>query len=270
MSKTVNGLIPAAIYTRFSTDNQRHESIEDQTRECQKYANANGFIVSQEHIFADEAESGSNPHRKDLGRLLHLAEAGTFRAVIIFNLARLARHTKDSLDFLEELEYFKVEVISVGEGLRTSDPNSKLAIQILSMMNQAQVDAIRRDTRKAQVGNIGRGYITGTLPYGYRVVKVDPEEEDNRGRQRAKGSKGEIIEEQALVVRRIFTEFSNNIPMTQIVKGLNVDRVPAIRGKGWNTSTVSKILEHEMYIGNYIWGKTCNVRNPKSKKRGKA
>ena len=38
----------AVIYARYSSDNQREESIEGQLRECKEYADQNGITVVEE------------------------------------------------------------------------------------------------------------------------------------------------------------------------------------------------------------------------------
>ena len=53
----------AAIYARYSSDNQREQSIEDQVRVCKDYARKNNIEVSDEHIYFDEARSGSIRNR---------------------------------------------------------------------------------------------------------------------------------------------------------------------------------------------------------------
>lgn len=40
----------AVIYARYSSDNQREESIEDQLRECKEYADQNGTTVVRTYI----------------------------------------------------------------------------------------------------------------------------------------------------------------------------------------------------------------------------
>lgn len=40
----------AVIYARYSSDNQREESIEGQLRECKEYAVRNGIHVLQSYI----------------------------------------------------------------------------------------------------------------------------------------------------------------------------------------------------------------------------
>lgn len=46
----------AAIYARYSSDNQRPESIDDQVRACRLLAEHRGFVVAASHVFTDEAK----------------------------------------------------------------------------------------------------------------------------------------------------------------------------------------------------------------------
>lgn len=49
----------AAIYARYSSDNQRPESIDDQIRACRELAAGLGYSVDPTHVYADEAKSGA-------------------------------------------------------------------------------------------------------------------------------------------------------------------------------------------------------------------
>ena len=51
-----NAAKTAAIYARFSSSNQREESIDAQLRICQRYAADNGYTVVRE--YSDSAISG--------------------------------------------------------------------------------------------------------------------------------------------------------------------------------------------------------------------
>ena len=46
----------AAIYARYSSENQRPESIEDQVAACRRLAKERGFEISDEDVFADQAQ----------------------------------------------------------------------------------------------------------------------------------------------------------------------------------------------------------------------
>ena len=53
----------AVIYARYSSDNQREESIEGQIRECTAYAEKNGITVVKHYI--DRALSAKTDNRQD-------------------------------------------------------------------------------------------------------------------------------------------------------------------------------------------------------------
>jgi site-specific DNA recombinase len=54
----------AAIYARYSSENQRPESIDDQVSACRKLALERGYIVSDGHVFTDQAASGAEGPRR--------------------------------------------------------------------------------------------------------------------------------------------------------------------------------------------------------------
>jgi len=56
----------AAIYARYSSENQRPESIEDQVAACRRLAGQRGFSVLEDHIYADQAQSGARRDRQGL------------------------------------------------------------------------------------------------------------------------------------------------------------------------------------------------------------
>jgi len=49
----------AAIYARYSSENQRKESIDDQVASCRRYASQNEYKIDEQNIFTDEATSGA-------------------------------------------------------------------------------------------------------------------------------------------------------------------------------------------------------------------
>ena len=69
-----------AIYARYSSDNQRPESIEDQIRACQELAASRGYVLDPTHIYKDAAKSGALKDRPALDALLANARARQFEA----------------------------------------------------------------------------------------------------------------------------------------------------------------------------------------------
>ncbi len=56
----------AAIYARYSSENQRPESIEDQIGACRRLARERSVAVLDDHIYTDEARSGARKDRPGL------------------------------------------------------------------------------------------------------------------------------------------------------------------------------------------------------------
>ena len=81
----------AAIYARYSSENQRPESIEDQVAACRRLAVQRGFTILEEHIYADQAQSGARKDRPGLATLLTAGQQRAFEIVLVDDLSRLAR-----------------------------------------------------------------------------------------------------------------------------------------------------------------------------------
>jgi len=82
----------AAIYARYSSENQSEKSIDDQIRVCKNYIKEHWMTVSDEHIYIDEAVSGSLVNRPALQALEEAAENKEFEAVVVDDLSRLSRN----------------------------------------------------------------------------------------------------------------------------------------------------------------------------------
>lgn len=101
-----------AIYARYSSDNQRPESIQDQIRACQELAHARGYVVDLTHIYKDEAKSGALKDRPALETLLAAARARQFEAVLVDDLSRLSRDNHFLLTLYAEFRFNGVRIIS--------------------------------------------------------------------------------------------------------------------------------------------------------------
>ena len=78
-----------------------------------------------------------------------------------------------------------------------------------------------------------------------------------------------IIPEEARIIKRVFNDFVNGVPLHKIVKILNEEKVSCrkkLRG-GWNVSTLSRILKNEKYKGTYIWNRTTTIKDPMTGKK---
>ena len=100
----------AVIYARYSSDNQREESIEGQLRECKEFAEANDMTIVDTYI--DRALSAKTDNRPDFQRMIKESVKGAFELVIVWKLDRFARNRYDSAHYKAVLQKNGVKVVS--------------------------------------------------------------------------------------------------------------------------------------------------------------
>ena len=128
--------MPAAVYARYSSENQRPESIIDQVSAFRRLAKEQSLTIADERIYADEAQSGARSDRPALSALLAAAGSGVFDVVLVDDLSRLARDNHLMLSIIAELHFEGIRVISVADGLDSDDEQSTLAIQVRGIFNE--------------------------------------------------------------------------------------------------------------------------------------
>ena len=87
----------AVIYARYSSDNQREESIEGQIRECTAYAERNGITVVRHYI--DRALSAKTDNRPDFQQMIRDSNKKLFEIVSVWKFDRFARNRFDSANY---------------------------------------------------------------------------------------------------------------------------------------------------------------------------
>lgn len=105
----------AVIYARYSSDNQREESIEGQLRDCRAYAEYNGIDIVGEYI--DRAFSAKTDDRPDFQRMVSDSSKKLFDVVLVWKLDRFARNRYDSAFYRYTLRKNGVKLISVKENI---------------------------------------------------------------------------------------------------------------------------------------------------------
>lgn len=105
----------AVIYARYSSDNQREESIEGQIRDCRTYAEYNGIDIVGEYI--DRAFSAKTDDRPDFQRMVSDSSKKLFDVVLVWKLDRFARNRYDSAFYRYTLRKNGVRLISVKENI---------------------------------------------------------------------------------------------------------------------------------------------------------
>ena len=105
----------AVIYARYSSENQREESIEGQLRECREYADYNDIEVVGEYI--DRALTAKTDNRPGFQRMIQDSGKKLFDLVLVWKLDRFARNRYDSAFYRYTLRKNGVKIISVKENI---------------------------------------------------------------------------------------------------------------------------------------------------------
>ena len=119
----------AAVYARYSSDNQRETSIDDQIRSCADYAKLNDMIIDPKHIYKDSATSGILRDRDGLIKMLEAARSNSFDVILVDDLSRLSRVNAQMLMHIEELAFLGIPLCSVADNLHTSNETQSSPIR---------------------------------------------------------------------------------------------------------------------------------------------
>jgi site-specific DNA recombinase len=250
-----------AIYARFSSDNQREASIEDQVRVCKERAEKEGWDLTG--VYTDHATSGASLVRPGIQSLMRDAMDGRIDIIVAEALDRLSRDLEDIAGLHKRMVFSGVRIFTLAEG-----EISNLHIGLKGTMNQMFLKDLADKTRRGLRGRVESGKSGGGITYGYDVVKrIDGTGEYARG-ERA------INEEQAGIVRRIFEEYMKGVSPRTIAVALNKEGVAGPSGGTWGASTIygnrqrgTGILNNELYVGRLIWNRLRYVKDPDTGRR---
>ena len=245
-----------AIYARYSSDNQREASIDDQVRICRERAEKEGWTIMNVHT--DYAISGASMERAGIKELKQDIKAGRIDIVLTESLSRISRDQEDIAGFFKRTRFARVKIVTLGEG-----EIGPLHIGLKGTMNAIYLEDMADTVWRGQEGRVMSGFMGGGNCYGYDVMKrLDARGEVIRGER-------SINRDEAEIVRRIFREYADGHDTKLIAIRLNADGVPGPSGRGWGPSTIygnwqrgAGILNNELYIGQIVWNKVSYPKDP--------
>ncbi|WP_346726819.1 recombinase family protein [Congzhengia minquanensis] len=247
-STTVPDKLRVAAYARVSTEqDEQQSSYEAQVDFYTRYiqSNPNWEFVS---VFADEGITGTNTKKRDgFNLMIQKALNGEIDLILTKSISRFARNTVDTLQTVRELKAAGVEVIFEKENLHTFDPKCEVMLTIMSSLAQEESRSISENVRWGKQKSMRDGKVTMAYSHflGYR-----------------KGADGrpEIVEEEAIIIRKIYDLFLSGKAINEIASFLTEMDIPTPAGKAkWSVSTVRSILSNEKYKGDALLQKTYTV-----------
>ena len=240
------------IYTRVSTLMQTEGySLEAQKDKILKFAEWREFDVAGE--YTDAGFSGKNiSGRAEFQQMLAdiREKKDNIKYVLVFKLSRFARNCADTLEALQFMQDYGVNLICVDDNLDSSAATGKLMISVMSAMAELERENINAQTmagrkQKAKEG----GWNGGFAPYGYKLEN------------------GQLIvqENEAEVIREIYSLYVNTAyGPSKIATEINKKYKKVPRSNGYLTkftmAIVKDILDNPVYAGKIAYGRHTTAK----------
>ena len=233
----------AAIYARFSSNNQREESLDAQIRAAKEFAKNNDMKITK--IYTDKAQSATTSDRPGFLEMIKDSQTELFDKVIVHKLDRFARNRYDSAVFKRKLRENEVELISVLENFDDS-PESIILESVLEGMNEYYSANLAREVSKGMKENAMQcKHNGGRPPLGFDVA----------------GDKTyKINEEDAAKVRLIFKMYAAGNGYNPIMKKLKEKGYKTQTGRNFSKPSLHDILRNEKYRGVYIFNRSASKK----------
>ena len=232
MSENTN--LKAVIYARYSSDNQREESIEGQLRECTAFAEKNGITILRHYI--DRAFSAKTDNRPEFQNMIRDSGKHLFDMIIVWKLDRFARNRYDSARYKAQLKKNGVKVVSATEVISDGAEGIILESVLEGYAEYYSADLAEKVIRGMTENALKVKFNGGTIPIGYVIDKEQHFQLDPLT---------------SPFVLDAYKKYDSGWTMKQIRDWLNENGVTSTRGHEISYNTVQHLLNNRRYIGEY-------------------
>jgi DNA invertase Pin-like site-specific DNA recombinase len=245
----------AALYLRVSSKSQAEDdktSLQTQEAECWAYADAQGLVVAESHVYREACTAEDYYERPVLLEMRAAAARGAFSVVVVHAVDRLSRDPNHLAVVLTELERAGIEVRFAIDSLEDT-PEGRLIAYVKGYAAQMENRMRRERTLRAKRARVAKGHL---LPsnrplYGYQW---GPECDEH----------GQLLKQRMLpdpvtapIVERIFHEAASGKTLRSIAAALTSEGIPTPAtyagqkngAAAWDPGVVMHMLAHSTYWG---------------------
>lgn len=240
-----------ALYIRVSTEEQAENpegsirNQEERLRQTVRHEQEKGKSCEITGVFVDAGLSAKNMNRPSLQKLLRAIREGEVNLVMVTELSRLSRNTKDFCEMWEFFQTTGCEFHSLREHFDTTNAAGELMLK--SFANFAEFE--RRQTAERISASFKiraeRGLFNGgPIPFGYKLSNM-------RG-------KLDVETDEAAVVNAAFKAYLDQGTLSSACVWLNTNGFSLrkiSRGRDWtkkgqfNFDNLHSLLTNKLYVG---------------------
>ena len=194
------------------------------------------------NVYEDAGISAKDmEHRPSFQEMLSDMKKGKINYIVAYKLDRITRSVRDLEELISQLEMYNCYLICDKDDVNTSTANGRFFVRMLTVLSQLELEIVSERTKFGSNGAIKSGHLPGIVPLGYKKDST----------------KKTVIDETTKdVVIRIFNMYLEGKSYQQISNTLNDEKV--LYPKHWRDTTIMKIIDNKVYMGDYEKGKSNN------------
>ena len=227
----------AGIYIRVSTEDQAREgfSLGEQEEKLKQLCKYKGFEVFK--VYKDAGISAKDmKNRPQFQQMIEDMKNGLINYIVAYKLDRVTRSVRDLEVLISTLEKYHCYLICDRDDVNTSTANGRFFVRMLTVLSQLEIEIVSERTKFGLNGAIKAGHIPGKCPIGYyraqdKTLKIDNTTKD--------------------IVLRIFEMYLEGKSYQTIANVLNKEKVSYPQVKKWIDSSVNRIINNKIYMGDY-------------------
>ena len=226
------------LYLRVSTEDQAREgfSLPEQKERLETFCKFKGYeIVDYYEDAGISAKTGN--YRPEFERLKEDIKSKRINTIIALKLDRITRSIFDWEKLMTFLDENDAYIDCANDEVNTTNANGKMVSRLLMSVSQNEIERTSERTKVGLAGAIKQGHLPHQATLGYKhenkKLVIDYSTKD--------------------VVVRIFEMYYNGNSYQTISNKFNEEQV--LGKTNWRDSTITAILENEVYKGDFVHGK---------------
>ena len=226
------------LYLRVSTEDQAREgfSLPEQKERLETFCKFKSYeIVDYYEDAGISAKTGN--YRPEFERLKEDIKSKRINTIIALKLDRITRSIFDWEKLMTFLDENDAYIDCANDEVNTTNANGKMVSRLLMSVSKNEIERTSERTKVGLAGAIKQGHLPSQAPLGYKhenkKLVIDYSTKD--------------------VVIRIFELYYNGNSYQTISNILNEEQV--LGKTNWRDSTITAILENEVYKGDFVHGK---------------